>query len=211
VTNAETKLNAKQLNENDRTLRGGESPFINNDLRLTLNSTGVTGRFQKGHPINALGAILTMASCLWDSGLGGSFPSVSPLSVHRHGIWSWGACFLATLSDSFLPFFDRFVVALDLFAGALCGAGGGGGGSTGFFRGFGSVLWRRLSHVWLNRYLVRLIDVAHATCWTGLNCFWVPWGPSIGRRGAVDLSFVGLRDRSAGVWAWCWLAPCLSQ
>jgi len=48
VTNAETKLNAKQLNENDRTLRGGENPFINNDLRLTPNSTGVTGRFRGG-------------------------------------------------------------------------------------------------------------------------------------------------------------------
>jgi len=37
VTNGETKLNAKQLNENDRTLKGGENIFTNNDFRLTLN------------------------------------------------------------------------------------------------------------------------------------------------------------------------------
>jgi len=37
VTNGETKLNAKQLNENDRTLKGGENLFTNNHFRLTLN------------------------------------------------------------------------------------------------------------------------------------------------------------------------------
>ena len=61
---------------------------------------------------------------------------------------------------------------------------------------------RRLSHVWLSPCCGWLVDSGlwRAFCW-------VPW-VSFYQRGGVDFSFVGLSDRSAGVWAWMGLHPC---
>ena len=36
----------------------------------------------------------------------------------------------------------------------------------------------------------------------------LPWVPNSGEGAAWKFSFVGLRDRSAGLWAACWLACC---
>ena len=74
-------------------------------------------------------------------------------------------------------------------------------GSPDFCLGLGGVLRRRLSLVWLSPK-----TVGGGAVWRLPHMVWVL--SFSGGEGAGWISFVGLRDRSARMWAWMGLHPC---
>jgi len=118
-------------------------------LRVTGHFLSVWG----DHPINALGAYLTMASCLWGFGQGARFHPISPWLVT---VSSLGQRFLEGLpSGATVRFFSTVFRTIWGRAGPLCWGPVGAGGGMGLTWFLCQFWWRRgrcLSHMWLSPY-----------------------------------------------------------